>query len=95
MFPEGTRSNGRGLLPFKTGAFRTALQANVPVVPVCASNSHKKIDLNRWNNGKMIIEFMDPVYLDNENKDTIRHITNLTRDNMLVKLAKINTEADK
>ena len=23
MFPEGTRSYGRGLLPFKTGAFHT------------------------------------------------------------------------
>ena len=31
MFPEGTRSRGRGLLPFKTGAFHAAIAAGVPV----------------------------------------------------------------
>jgi len=55
LFPEGTRSKGRGLLRFKTGAFRTALEAGVPVVPVCASNLHGAIQWNRWNNGKIII----------------------------------------
>ncbi len=45
MFPEGTRSRGRGLLPLKTGAFRTAIQANVPIVPICASNQVGTINL--------------------------------------------------
>ena len=35
MFPEGTRSRGRGLLPFKTGAFHTAISAGVPDYPDC------------------------------------------------------------
>jgi len=94
LFPEGTRSNGRGLLPFKTGAFRTALQANVPIVPICASNMHKKVVLNRWDNGKMIIEFMEPVSLDGVNKDKVRAIANTTREQMLVKLEQINKEAE-
>jgi len=94
LFPEGTRSNGRGLLPFKTGAFRTALQANVPIVPICASNMHKKVVLNRWDNGKMIIEFMEPVSLDGVSKDKVRAITNATREQMLVKLEQINKEAE-
>ena len=34
LFPEGTYSEGRGLLPFKRGAFRLALEEKVPVVPV-------------------------------------------------------------
>ena len=35
MFPEGTRNHKTiGLLPFKRGAFHTAIQAQVPLVPM-------------------------------------------------------------
>jgi len=94
LFPEGTRSNGKGLLPFKTGAFRTALQAQVPIVPVCASNLHQKIKLNRWNNGKMIIEFLDPIYLNDAKKENIRSVTNEAYDLMQAKLTILNNEIE-
>jgi len=94
LFPEGTRSKGRGILPFKTGAFRTALQAGVPIVPVCASNMHKKVDLNRWNNGKIIIEFMEPILIEDMNKDNIRTLTNEARELMKAKFEQLNTEAE-
>jgi len=40
LFPEGTRSMRRhhDLLPFKKGAFHTAVQAGVPVTPVVCEN---------------------------------------------------------
>lgn len=66
FFPEGTRSYGRGLLPFKTGAFRLAKTTNSEIVPVIASNLHEKVKLNRWNNGTVIIQVLDPIKIDKE-----------------------------
>lgn len=92
LFPEGTRSNGRGLLPFKTGAFRTALQAEVPIVPVCASNLHGKINLNRWDNGKLIVEFLEPINLSNEDKSNLRQTVTDTHSLMLQKIETLSDE---
>lgn len=64
FFPEGTRSYGRGLLPFKSGAFRLAKVANTPVVTIAASNLHNKIKLNRWNNGTLLIDVSEPQLMD-------------------------------
>ncbi|NHI01206.1 1-acylglycerol-3-phosphate O-acyltransferase [Oceanimonas sp. MB9] len=61
MFPEGTRSKGKGLLPFKTGAFHIALQAQVPLVPIACSSYFGQVDLNRWDNGEVLIDIMPPV----------------------------------
>lgn len=75
MFPEGTRSRGRGLLPFKTGAFHTAIAAGVPIIPIICSNTNNKIDLNRWNNGKVICKVLEPIPTDGLKREDIRKIT--------------------
>jgi 1-acyl-sn-glycerol-3-phosphate acyltransferase len=41
MFPEGTRSKGRGLRPGKTGAARIAIQTNSPIIPVSVEGTQK------------------------------------------------------
>lgn len=93
MFPEGTRSRGRGLLPLKTGAFRTALQASVPVVPICASNQVGTINLNRWDNGKIIIEFLDPIHLNDASRENLRSIVNEVHELMSTKIEQLSIEA--
>ena len=93
LFPEGTRSNGKGLLPFKTGAFRTAMQAEVPIVPICISNLHGKVKLNRWNNGKLIIEFLPPIAVPQGGREQIREITDQTYQMMSEKINQISEES--
>jgi 1-acyl-sn-glycerol-3-phosphate acyltransferase len=95
MFPEGTRSKGKGLLPFKTGAFRTAIKANVPIIPVCASNQENTIKLGRWNNGKIIIELLDPIYVTDNNCESARSISDQTHALMKAKIIQLDEEIAK
>jgi 1-acyl-sn-glycerol-3-phosphate acyltransferase len=41
--PEGTRSTGPELLPFKKGAFAVAIEAGVPVQPIVVMNSYEVV----------------------------------------------------
>ncbi|WP_058911025.1 1-acylglycerol-3-phosphate O-acyltransferase [Entomohabitans teleogrylli] len=92
MFPEGTRSRGRGLLPFKTGAFHAAIAAGVPIIPICVSNTNNKIKLNRWNNGLVIVEMLPPVDISGYNKEQVRDLAAHCRQLMEAKLAALNEE---
>ncbi len=91
MFPEGTRSRGRGLLPFKTGAFHAAMGAEVPVIPiVCSSTRHLK--LNRWNNGHVIVEMLPPVSYEEYKEKSVRDLSNQCYEAMKVKLEELDKE---
>ena len=61
VFPEGTRNLGKGLLPFKKGAFHMAIAAGVPIVQVCVSNYATHMQLNRWNSGDVLIRSLPPI----------------------------------
>jgi len=91
VFPEGTRSYGRGLLPFKTGAFHIAQQAQVPIVPICMSTTCGNIKLNRWNNGKLIIEFL-PAVQPNEFNSPVRQLAEQFHQLMKNKIAELDDE---
>ncbi|MFA0541007.1 1-acylglycerol-3-phosphate O-acyltransferase [Vibrio sp. 10N.222.52.B7] len=91
MFPEGTRSRGRGLLPFKTGAFHAAIGAGLPIIPiVCSSTGGVK--LNRWNNGHVIVEMLPPISTEGYDKSNVRELANLVREQMAAKLEELDKE---
>ncbi|MFA0053779.1 1-acylglycerol-3-phosphate O-acyltransferase [Vibrio echinoideorum] len=91
MFPEGTRSRGRGLLPFKTGAFHAAIGAGLPVIPiVCSSTGGVK--LNRWNNGHVIVEMLPPISTEGYDKSNVRQLANQAREQMAAKLEELDKE---
>ncbi|WP_153446194.1 1-acylglycerol-3-phosphate O-acyltransferase [Vibrio algicola] len=91
MFPEGTRSRGRGLLPFKTGAFHAAIAAQVPIVPIVCSSTDK-IKLNRWNNGHVIVEMLPPISVEGYDKENVRQLLKECRNQMKDKLEQLDNE---
>jgi 1-acyl-sn-glycerol-3-phosphate acyltransferase len=92
MFPEGTRSRGRGLLPFKTGAFHAAIAAGVPIIPVCVSTTSNKINLNRIKNGLVIVEMLPPIDTSSYGKDQIRDLAAHCHDVMAKKIDELDKE---
>ncbi|EMM6942792.1 1-acylglycerol-3-phosphate O-acyltransferase [Morganella morganii] len=92
MFPEGTRSRGRGMLPFKTGAFHAAMAAGVPVVPVCVSTTQGRIKLNRWNNGVVIVEMLSPVDTSKYTREQVRELAEDCRQMMIKRIAELDKE---
>ena len=48
VFPEGTRSPDRRILPFKHGPFGLALKAQIPVVPVTIEGSAEVMPRASW-----------------------------------------------
>lgn len=92
MFPEGTRSRGRGLMPFKTGAFHTAIGAQTQIIPIVCSTTQGKIKLNRWNNGHVIVEMLPPVDVSEYQKSEVRQLSDKCRNMMKEKLEQLDIE---
>jgi 1-acyl-sn-glycerol-3-phosphate acyltransferase len=66
FMPEGHRNTGPELLPFKTGAFRLALAAGVPVVPIVAEPLEVIADTRRRlaRPGALRVTVLEPILTD-------------------------------
>ncbi|MGL5291572.1 MAG: 1-acyl-sn-glycerol-3-phosphate acyltransferase, partial [Vibrionaceae bacterium] len=93
MFPEGTRSRGRGLLPFKTGAFHTAIDAGVPIVPIVCSST-QSCSVFSSNNGHVLVEMLDPISTEGFTKADVRQLAQTCHEVMEKKLAELNSKAE-
>ena len=63
FMPEGHRNQGRELLAFKSGAFRLAIAAGVPIVPIVAEPLTAVVDTRRGlaNPGRLRMRVLGPV----------------------------------
>jgi 1-acyl-sn-glycerol-3-phosphate acyltransferase len=63
IFPEGTRSKTSELLPFKDGAFRLAIEAGVPILPLAVSGTATALRKHDWRFGRSDAEVrvLEPV----------------------------------
>jgi 1-acyl-sn-glycerol-3-phosphate acyltransferase len=63
IFPEGTRSAGAEIGPFKSGGFLLAIQAGVPILPVSISGSRRITPRNslRIESGEIFMRYGKPI----------------------------------
>lgn len=95
MFPEGTRNRDRGLLPFKRGAFKTAIMAQVPIIPVVISPyyfiDHKR---KQFDNGHVIMKALEPISTKGMVDADNEALMEITRNVMLEEYEKLAAEVD-
>ena len=63
FFPEGTRSVDGNMLPFKDGAFRLAIEAGVPILPLAVAGTRTALPKHDWrfNPARAIVEVLPPI----------------------------------
>ncbi len=64
FFPEGTFMRMPGLLPFRMGAFETASQVNIPVVPIAIRGTRSILRAGSWfpRHGAISVTIGNPIY---------------------------------
>ncbi|EQC49682.1 1-acyl-sn-glycerol-3-phosphate acyltransferase [Bacteriovorax sp. DB6_IX] len=76
IMPEGTRSKGRGTLPFKKGAFVTAIKAQSKIIPVCISSFDKHVDISKWHSGTIKMKVLSPIDAKGKTMDELNELKN-------------------
>lgn len=94
VFAEGTRNLGRGLLPFKKGAFQMAINAGVPIVPLCSSSYKSTMRLNRWASGNVIVKALPPIPTTGLTLDDMPALMEQCRTQMMACIAELDARAD-
>ncbi|GMO35406.1 MAG: lysophospholipid acyltransferase family protein [Termitinemataceae bacterium] len=62
IFPEGTRSKGRGLLPFKSGSFKMAVDSGAQIIPVATTGGYDVFEKNGLVNSRTLyISYGTPI----------------------------------
>ena len=72
FFPEGTRSNGSDLIPFKKGAFRMARDLQLPILPVSIDGADDIMPKGsvRIMPGTINMTFHEPITVEEINQNT-------------------------
>jgi 1-acyl-sn-glycerol-3-phosphate acyltransferase len=92
VFAEGTRSGGRGLAPFKKGAFHMALQAQCSIYPIVSSTYSGRLKLNQWVSGEVIIQIMEPIQTKDLGSEDLNDLVLSTHQKMAKEIARLDAE---
>lgn len=76
IFPEGTRTKGPEMHPFKAGSFRLAVRARVPVVPVVIDGTYHIMEQNGIGikPAQVKLTVCDPIYPEDYGAYPLSHL---------------------
>lgn len=78
VFPEGTRKKTEGgpLLPFHDGSFKISTKTGCAIVPIAINNTSAVFEdqFPRVRRAKVILEICKPIYPNELDKETLKHI---------------------
>jgi 1-acyl-sn-glycerol-3-phosphate acyltransferase len=82
IFPEGTRSTTDDMLPFKEGAFRLAVEAGVPILPLVVRGTRNALPKHGWRFGRSDAEVrvLPPVETAGLTAKDVPQLTERVRD---------------
>jgi 1-acyl-sn-glycerol-3-phosphate acyltransferase len=86
LFPEGTSSSGEGVLPFKNTFFQTAIDCQVPVLPLCLKYTEVNGEKFNRDNADIVCWYGDMTFPDHLFKVCLQKSITVT----LVELPEMN-----
>ena len=93
IFPEGHRNTKEELLPFKKGAFYTAVNCQIPIVPFVVSQYARNMNLNKFKAGKIYIDVLEPISTEGLTTDDIPMLMEKVREALTQAIKEINKKA--
>ena len=82
IFPEGTRSKTGELRPFKSGAFRLAIEAQLPILPLAVYGTRDALRKHDWRLGyaEAEVRVLDPIPTEGLTMDDMPELRDRVRD---------------
>jgi len=82
IFPEGTRSKTGELRPFKTGAFRLAIEAQAPILPLAVYGTRDALRKHDWRlgNAEAEVRVLEPISTEGLTMDDVQSLSDQVRD---------------
>jgi 1-acyl-sn-glycerol-3-phosphate acyltransferase len=81
IFPEGTRSRGQDLLPFKDGAFQLAIERGAPILPIAVAGTRNAMARGsfQFRRATAICQVLEPIETAGLSADDLPELRERTR----------------
>jgi 1-acyl-sn-glycerol-3-phosphate acyltransferase len=93
VFPEGTRSKDGHVKAFKDGAFRLAIEAQVPILPLVVNGADTALVKGDWRLGvsNAEVRVLEPISTEGLTLDDVPELRERVRDIIVAELAKMRS----